>query len=632
MQEDEPGSLLDARLEEELFAELFSQLREIHWILKPNGDIDRFNAAWREYTGLPERVPGLAWTEVFHPDDRAPLVAARTQGIATQTAYEVEARMRRIDGVYRRHLFRVKPIFDGERLRAWLGTGTDVEDARQAQDDRHQAEVLDRSLILLGEALRESSEPAEMRKRATALLGRTLDACRVAYATVDQANGLAFIDDDWRAAPDLRAARGRYVLRDWGEFFEQLVAGETVAISDILIDPRTASSKEWDDWGLRSLAFVPLLQAGQLKAYVLVHSAEPRVWRARELEFIRAAADRLWSALEGASARLAAREIAESSDVLMWSACPDGMAEYFNRSWYEFTGHAPDVPLGDGWRQIVHHTDLDRTAERWGEAVASGSDFQVEHRLRNAAGEYRWMLTRARPIRTSRAEVTRWYGTCVDIQELKENQRHRDLLVNELNHRVKNTLTLIQSMARQSLRNTAEEPRLAFEGRLIALARAHDVLTANSWESAYLDDLVSGVMAPFLKAGEEGRIVLQGPQMRLESRHAVAVTLALHELATNAAKYGALSTEAGRVTISWWLQVQDSNPIMKLLWVEDGGPEVQPPTRNGFGSQLISRGVAQELGGHVQLDYARGGVRCEITAPLPYAFTGAAAPHILQVP
>ena len=205
------------------------------------------------------------------------------------------------------------------------------------------------------------------------------------------------------------------------------------------------------------------------------------------------------------------------------------------------------------------------------------------------------------------------------LKRNEEAQRHQLLLINELNHRVKNTLAIIQSIAMQTLRgnDTPPEVREAFMARLLALANAHDILTAESWESAELGDVLAKAVGMHRQEGQHDRISLSGPPFRLIPKTAVALAMAIHELATNAAKYGALSDDAGSVDIRWVVSTSADMPALCLTWTERGGPAVQPPTHKGFGSRLIERGLAAELGGSVRLDYRPEGVVCTIEAPLP---------------
>jgi two-component sensor histidine kinase len=195
-------------------------------------------------------------------------------------------------------------------------------------------------------------------------------------------------------------------------------------------------------------------------------------------------------------------------------------------------------------------------------------------------------------------------------------EERRDLLIHELNHRVKSTLATVQSIASQTLRNTrtAQEAKEAIENRLIALSRAHVVLTRESWEGADLYEIVEQVIAPYASQGEE-RLHLKGARVRLPPRMALALAMALQELATNAVKYGALSNGSGEIRITWSVD-QGEPACLHLRWEESGGPPVQAPTRRGFGSRLIERSLAQDLGGTATMAFLSTGLICKVDAPL----------------
>jgi PAS domain S-box-containing protein len=207
-----------------------------------------------------------------------------------------------------------------------------------------------------------------------------------------------------------------------------------------------------------------------------------------------------------------------------------------------------------------------------------------------------------------------------EIAERREAEKHRELLINELNHRVKNTLATVQSIAAQTLRTSAleAEVRNRLDARLIALSDAHNLLTEHNWAGATLDEVVERALRPH-RSEREVRFYIEGPEVQLSPKTALAFAMALHELATNAIKYGALSTDVGHVTLRWQVDQKNGEPRLQMVWEERGGPTVTPPSRKGFGTRLIERGLTAELGGSVQLTYPASGVVCTIDAPLPPA-------------
>ena len=212
------------------------------------------------------------------------------------------------------------------------------------------------------------------------------------------------------------------------------------------------------------------------------------------------------------------------------------------------------------------------------------------------------------------------YGVRVvqDITERKEAEARQKLLIDELNHRVKNTLATVQSLAAQTARGTdsPEEFRVAFEGRLIALSQAHDQLTRRHWQSADLRDIISGVVGPHLSRPEE-QLGIEGEAITVSPRIALTMALVLHEMTTNATKYGALSLPEGRIEVGWQIERRPSkSPLLHIEWRERNGPPVEAPTRPGFGSRFIQGSVTAELRGSVRMDFNSDGLRCAIDIPL----------------
>jgi two-component sensor histidine kinase len=205
------------------------------------------------------------------------------------------------------------------------------------------------------------------------------------------------------------------------------------------------------------------------------------------------------------------------------------------------------------------------------------------------------------------------------LAEREAAARRQAMLLHELNHRVKNTLATVQGIAAQTLRTDTEPEaaRGAFLARLLALAKTHDLLTATAWSGSGVREVVLAELAPFRDEARLGRVALDGPEVGLTPNATVALGMAIHELVTNAVKYGALSVPGGRVAVAWSVRApgragDGAGPRrrLNLTWSEAGGPPVTPPSRRGFGSRLIERGLARELGGTARIEFAPEGVRC----------------------
>jgi two-component system, chemotaxis family, CheB/CheR fusion protein len=234
-------------------------------------------------------------------------------------------------------------------------------------------------------------------------------------------------------------------------------------------------------------------------------------------------------------------------------------------------------------------------------------DLEISGETPARPGERRTWIENIAPVRKPDGTLHAIQVSLLEITARKRAEAGARLLLNELNHRVKNTLATIQSIAAQTLRSRSglEGFREAFEARLVALAGTHDVLTAEQWEGAGLRQLLDKELAPY---APEGQVRMEGPNVRLNAQATLALGLVAHELATNAAKYGALSTPEGRVCVQWSLL----DGGLELIWREAGGPAVTPPQRRGFGSRLIERSVRGELAGTVDLDFTPEGLRCTI--------------------
>jgi two-component sensor histidine kinase len=234
------------------------------------------------------------------------------------------------------------------------------------------------------------------------------------------------------------------------------------------------------------------------------------------------------------------------------------------------------------------------------------------------------------PLHDSAGTVTGLVGVSVEITEHKRLEQRLRVMVDELNHRVKNTLATVQAIAAQTLRSMSLEFYNAFQDRLMALATAHDVLTRERWAGAELHDVVAGQLGPYVGTIGE-RLHVAGPRIRLNSKAALALAMGLHELAVNALKYGALSNEAGRVSIDWEI-VEGAAPLLRLRWTERHGPTVAIPLHKGFGTRMIERILAQDLGGMIQLRFNDpSGVTCIIEGPLSQLLAPATTPSFPRV-
>ena len=259
---------------------------------------------------------------------------------------------------------------------------------------------------------------------------------------------------------------------------------------------------------------------------------------------------------------------------------------------------------------LLEGEDWQRLQEAWATARNHGDTYEAEFRVRRRDGEMRWCLGIAAATVDASNRIVRVSGVTIDITGRKEAEERQAFLAREVDHRARNVLAVVQSVLHLTKANTNEAYATAVEGRIAALARAHMLLSECRWEGADLGRLLSEELDPY-RTGNVERIVLGGPDVLLEPRHAQTIALAIHELATNAAKYGSLTAASGKVTLIWTLDSGD----LKLDWLEAEGPTVQVPTTQGYGTRVI-KGSIEQLGGLALFDWRREGVRCTLTMPL----------------
>lgn len=279
----------------------------------------------------------------------------------------------------------------------------------------------------------------------------------------------------------------------------------------------------------------------------------------------------------------------------------------------------------DDLKNLVHPDDRARRDRMVEEAFANRQDLEVEYRVIRPDGETVWIHVRGRAEYGPDGAPISAMGVSADITQRKRNEERQKALIAELNHRVKNALASVQSIALQTSMGV-QEPReffAAFDGRVRALVMAHDLLTANAWQGASLRDVVSRTLLPFAaRDGSGRRAEIEGPAVQLASEAAVTLHMAFHELATNASKYGALSTPGGSVAVTWKVDPAVDPSGIEIVWTELGGPPVSSPTRRGFGSSLLQTGLAREFGGKVELDFRPDGLVCRMrfaTSPKLFA-------------
>ena len=302
--------------------------------------------------------------------------------------------------------------------------------------------------------------------------------------------------------------------------------------------------------------------------------------------------------------------LADNIPPLAWIARADGVIDWFSRRWYEFTGTNETSLTGQRYIELLHPDHAEGVMQRWNAAIAAGAPWEDSFPLRAADGSYRWFLARALPVRDEAGQIVEWFGSSTDITEQREQAEQIRLLLREVNHRSKNLLATVMALARRTARDGGADFVERFADRVRSLALNQDILVRREWREVPLAELVASQLA-FVR-GAAGELQVAGPDVALAPKAAETIGMALHELATNALKYGALSVSGGQVEVGWHLADGESDaPPLLLWWRESGGPPVAAPGHAGFGTTLI-RDVPQHALGRVVLQFAPAGLCWEL--------------------
>jgi PAS domain S-box-containing protein len=308
--------------------------------------------------------------------------------------------------------------------------------------------------------------------------------------------------------------------------------------------------------------------------------------------------------------------LANNIPQLAWIANEEGWIYWFNQRWYDYTGTTLEDMEGWGWKSVHHPDHIDRVVERIQQAWDSGEPWEDTFPLKRHDGVYRWFLSRANPLKDEDGRVILWCGSNTDITEELEAKNHIALLMREVNHRSRNMLATIQAMLNRSRHRSGEELAQSLLRRIAALKSNQEILDGGDWTGARIIDIVSAQIQ-HVGGGQRARIEISGPEnLMIGTRHAEALGLAIHELATNADKYGALSNDTGRVQVGWRRSDSDDRePTMEFFWKETGGPKAGPPTQTGFGTLLIRQNIEAVFRADVTLDYREEGLFWSVECP-----------------
>ncbi len=451
----------------------------------------------------------------------------------------------------------------------------------------------------------------------TQTLGERLGVYRVGFAEIDEARTGVVLRPYW--VDGLFEGTGSWPGSFDGEI-RGMESGAIIEVADVERDPRftaPAAQAYFGKLGVRAAVVCPVHDGNTTVGGLFVQSRSPREWSTIDLAIIRATAKRLWTAVMRARDAIARdanerryRLIFEQADDIIFTADIAQTITDCNEAAARAMGMPRDAIVGRSIADFVSAEDFRQTTAMLNQKIEHGGNTRHEVTVIGTGGKrMRWdnnstLLVDRDDKPVGLLSISR------DVTERRAFDARRELLINELNHRVKNTLALVQALAMQTFPAGSDAPlRDNFLARLATLAAAHDLLTREQWEGVTLAELARAATDSFDRDGS--LIAIGGPDLRLNPKAAVAVAMALHELGTNAMKYGGLSVDAGRVDLVW----RRADGRFVIDWRERGGPPVSAPTRRGFGLRMIERVLASDLSCKVGMDFAVGGLHVAIDAP-----------------
>jgi PAS domain S-box-containing protein len=557
------------------------------------------------------------------PHDQCPMATALKEQRPISGAQAV---CEREDGTRISFLAFPRPLRDatGAVIGA-INTLVDVTSLKTAEDAVRRRAHEQSALYRFTDSLYRAASLEDVYQAALDAILGTLDCRSASILRFDRNGVMRFMA--WRGLSDAyRHAVDGHSPWKAGERNPEPICIDDIDKSDMSDDLRAAIRNE----GIRALAFIPITANGATVGKFMTYYDSPRAFDHETIELAVTVARQLGFSLERAqsetSRRIAQeaqreseerlRAVFNSSAVGVAVLTPDARFIEANDAFTEITGYTGEELRTLDSADLTHPDDCASMRAHLEELLTGRrSSFVIEKRYRRKDGSAIWVQNSVSLTHDDTGQPLHLVKLVQNITERKTAEKRQRLLVDELNHRVKNTLATVQSFAVQTLRSapTVAEGRKAFEARLIALSKTHDVLTRQHWEGADLCEVVEQAIAAYRAPGQP-RFRVSGSGLMLQPKAALALSLALHELATNAVKYGALSTQAGTIDIEW--QVTRHPKRFHLRWAETGGPKVEPPERRGFGSRLVERGLSQDIAGDVRLDFTIDGVMCSVDAPL----------------
>ena len=641
---------LALRESEARFQGIVNSIDQMIWSTRPDGHHDYYNDRWYEYTGVPwGSTDGEAWNDMFHPEDRDRAWQVWRRCLVTGEPYHIEYRLRHRSGQYRWVIGRAQCVRDGDgEIVRWYGTCTDIHNLKMAEEElAEQARVLE-ILNRTGQAIAAKIDLEDAVQTVTdagvALIGARFGA--FFHNLKDEADETYTL---YTLSGIQRSEFDRFAMARMTELFAPTFDGSAVVRSDdIAIDPRFGrntphSGLPEGHLPVRSYLAVPVIsRSGTVIGGLFFGHTEARVFTEHAERLMTGIAAQAAIAIDNATLfRAAQHEIAErqrKEDALRES-------EEFSRSVVESSGDCIKVLdlegrlrfMNESGRILLEIDDLATVYGRlWAEIWPEESRGDIEAALAAASaggvgrfsafcptwrGTPKWWDVVLTPVPGRDGRPIRYVSISRDITEQKRFEEARQLLLRELNHRVKNLFAITSGMVTMTARTAPSVAAMAetLKGRLAALAKAHELIRSaisadmEEHQQVLLRPLVDEVTRPHVDPNGASQIEIEGPDLFIGVAAATSLALVLHEMATNAAKYGALATADGRLAIVWRM----ADDQLELEWKERVVlTTIGPPTTQGFGSRLARSGVTGQLGGTLTYDWQSGGVRISMRIPL----------------
>lgn len=574
------------RESEERFRNIADHSPVMIWVTDPTGYCAYLNRRWHDFTGQqPSEAEGFGWLDAVHPEDREYAQREFMTANATARPFRAEFRIRRRDGAFRWVIDAASPRFDanGEFL-GYVGSVIDIDERRESEDRLLVSEGRFRAAVDAMEGVLWTNDASGR------MTGKQPGWSRLTGQTEAEYQGYGWADvvhpEDIQATIDA-----------WNEALTE----KKTFVFEHRVRRRDGA---WRRYAIRA---IPVFGAGdEVIEWVGVHTDITEQREAEErLRLSEAAAREERDRTQG---------YLQVAQVMLLVLDEHGVVETINRKGAEILGYAdPSELIGRDWFETAVAPANRATLRGVFARLMAGEIDEIreyENHVLRADGSERLIAWRNSVLRDENGRIVGSLSSGEDVTEQREAEARERLLAQEVDHRAKNLLAVVQSVVQLTRGEDIRDFKDAVTGRIQSLARTHGLLAAARWEGADLKQIVSDELAPYSR-GDEGRVRVDGPALHLTPAAAQALALVIHELATNAAKYGALSRPSGSVSVNW----SNMTKGVVLEWIESGGPETSPPSRRGFGSIVLQTSVERQLRGAVSLDWRPEGLACRLEVP-----------------